>query len=981
MICGTLNVHSIVNKTVGVMEHLQDQDCDICFIQETFLKEADTSKLQEIKDYGWNILSDPRKHRSGGGIAILFGKDLKLKTNNRVTKYKSFQVMEAVLSTKSGLVRLINIYRPPYTKKARYTECAFLEEFEDYLCDLANKPGSPIMAGDFNLHVERPHDHYPKKFLELLEQHNLHQCVPLKPTHDAGGTLDLVITTEELKKKIGDISIIEGATSSDHYLVRFEVGPETTPNTDTGVRKISYRNFKTIVVDDFKGYISESSLGDRKIWSSHSLDDTVQLYNTVLTELMDKHCPIIEKTVRERDKPWVDEELRVLRRKRRAAERAWRQGKGPRRTYIDIRNKYTFLEEKKRCVYNKDALMASSGDTKTLYKKLNRLLGKTSQELPSHSDSEALAEDLKNFFAEKVNNIRSNIVEESKVVADEQPIGDDEEEEEEETEQNVTTRLYCFSPLSLYDLNLLIANMSNKFCSLDPIPSFLLKKCADELTPVLLHIVNMSIEQGDFPAEMKNAVVKPTLKKDDADPDNLKNYRPVSNLPAISKLLERVILDQLNKHLAENNLHCPVQSGYRPNHSCETLLVRMTDDILKEVQSDNIVIVVLLDLSAAFDTIDHSILLGKLFKDFGISGTAYKWFKSYLQNRFFKVKAGRAFSNFLCLLFGVPQGSLLGPILFILYIKYLQRIASRYGLMIQLYADDSQLYISFHPCRPSELQDVTDKVNKCLAEIKLWMVKNFMKLNESKTELLIMGKPLTLQKFNLKVEIQFGSTSITPTECKGDSWKSLGVKLDGALNLERQINSVKQKCSWTMNNLRNIRRYLNEEVKIMLVKQLVISKLDYCNSLYMNLPKTRLRKLKSILNSCVRFIYNINDRTEDLTPYYKKAHILPIEQRIVFKACLLSYKTVYGMSPNYLTELVELDLPDSTTARTRAKPADDNLLLKLPKMSRLKASDRRFTNYAPVTWNALPFYLRATKNISTFKGKLKNYLFNSIKEP
>ena len=113
------------------MEHLQDQKCDVCFVQETFLKDYDTAKLQEIRDYGWNVLSNPRKHRSGGGIAILYRNDIKLTSNTKVTKYKTYQVMEAVLSSKSGLIRLVNIYRPPYSQKARYTESMFLEEFEN----------------------------------------------------------------------------------------------------------------------------------------------------------------------------------------------------------------------------------------------------------------------------------------------------------------------------------------------------------------------------------------------------------------------------------------------------------------------------------------------------------------------------------------------------------------------------------------------------------------------------------------------------------------------------------------------------------------------------------------------------------------------------------------------------------------------------------------------------------------------------------
>ena len=170
---GTFNVRSIVNKTVGVMEHLRDMSCDICLVQETFLREADSAKLKEIKDYGWNIVSDPRKHRGGGGICIMHRPEILLKTNDKVTKFKSFQVMESLLHSDDGAVRLVNIYRPPYTKKAKYTESTFLKEFEDYLEDLDNKSGTPILMGDFNFHMERPEDFYPSKLKCLLETYNL----------------------------------------------------------------------------------------------------------------------------------------------------------------------------------------------------------------------------------------------------------------------------------------------------------------------------------------------------------------------------------------------------------------------------------------------------------------------------------------------------------------------------------------------------------------------------------------------------------------------------------------------------------------------------------------------------------------------------------------------------------------------------------------------------------------------------------------
>ena len=443
-------------------------------------------------------------------------------------------------------------------------------------------------------------------------------------------------------------------------------------------------------------------------------------------------------------------------------------------------------------------------------------------------------------------------------------------------------------------------------------------------------------------------------------------------------ILERTVLNQLNIHLTRYSLYSEVQSGYRPNHSCETLLVRMCDDINKEIEAGNVVIVVLLDLSAAFDTIDHKILLEKLLKDYGITGSALQWMKSYLEERYFCVKIDDTQSSFLELLFGVPQGSLLGPILFILYIKALQKIAAKHGLDIQLYADDSQLYISFHPNRATQFSDVRDRTNRCLAEIKAWMVSNFMKLNESKTELMVIGKSHVLKKCELCVSLQFGSTTILPTECKGDSWKSLGVKFDETLSMERQINSVKKKCSWTMMNLRTIGRYLDENIKLMMVKQLVISKLDYCNSLYMNLPKTRLNKLKSILNGAVRFIYNINDRTTDLVPYYKKSHILPIDQRIFFKICLLTHKTVHGTAPCYLKELVEMDLELNASTNTRSKIEGDHLRLKIPRTANTKVDARRFSNYAPVAWNSLPLTIRCITDTDCFKRMLKNHLYNQF---
>ena len=191
----------------------------------------------------------------------------------------------------------------------------------------------------------------------------------------------------------------------------------------------------------------------------------------------------------------------------------------------------------------------------------------------------------------------------------------------------------------------------------------------------------------------------------------------MSNLAFSSELIKKAVSFQLDEHLIQNNLYGNNQSGYRKLHSCETSNINMYDSILKDIDNGHIVVLLLLDMSAAFDTVDHSILLDALRDCFGISGDVHNWFTSYLKDRTYRVKIGDALSDFICALFGVPQGSILGPILFILYTRHLEHIALKHGLSIKLYADDSQLYISFHPSKDDSIL-FCSKVNACLKEIK-----------------------------------------------------------------------------------------------------------------------------------------------------------------------------------------------------------------------------------------------------------------------
>ena len=215
--------------------------------------------------------------------------------------------------------------------------------------------------------------------------------------------------------------------------------------------------------------------------------------------------------------------------------------------------------------------------------------------------------------------------------------------------------------------------------------------------------MNGSFESSCMPTDLKRAHVRPRLKKSSLDPDVLNNYRPVSNLPFVSKIIEKVVDARLEEHLRENDLHEPLQSAYRKHHSTETALIKIQSDILHALDSGRVAALVLLDLSAAFDTIDHSILIERLQKSFGISGDALTWVVSYLRRRNQQVLVGDTVSAEVVIEYGVPQGSVLGPKLYPLYTKPLADVIRHHQLDMHFYADDTQLYVSFENNAPEKI--------------------------------------------------------------------------------------------------------------------------------------------------------------------------------------------------------------------------------------------------------------------------------------
>ena len=416
---------------------------------------------------------------------------------------------------------------------------------------------------------------------------------------------------------------------------------------------------------------------------------------------------------------------------------------------------------------------------------------------------------------------------------------------------------------------------------------------------------------------------------------------------------------QISSHLEKNDLSDIFQSAYKKQHSIETALVRVQNDLLMALDSGCSVILLMLDLSAAFDTIDHSIMLHRLSFRFGIKEKALKWFESYLSDRRQAVVVNAKTSSWHSLPFGVPQGSVLGPILFTMYISPLGDLVRQHNVSYHMYADDTQLYLSFRSCDHESIEVAKSSIEQCVLVIKKWMASNFLKLNDDKTELLVIH-PKHIEIPSLR-SIAVGDEVINPSEHA----RNIGVMLDQNLNMEQEITTIFKSAFF---HIRKVRKYLPQHAAETVVNALVTSRLDNCNALLFGLPKNQLQKLQYVQNSAARLIMGTNKR-DHIRPVLKKLHWLPIEKRNVFKILLLTFKARAKLAPQYIQDLIN-DYTPQRNLRSGSK-----CLLETPNYNLESYGKRAFSVAAPRLWNSLPMELKTSTSIDIFKKKLKTYLF------
>jgi hypothetical protein len=526
-------------------------------------------------------------------------------------------------------------------------------------------------------------------------------------------------------------------------------------------------------------------------------------------------------------------------------------------------------------------------------------------------------------------------------------------------ESTCDCRLDVFDPVSYEEAFRVLKNFKPKTCSLDPIPTWIVKRLPGIFVPILCKIANASLGTGSFPSSEKGAVITPVFKKGSADREDFANYRPVSCLSFLSKFIEKLVYLRFNNYFCLNSLMPPMQSAYRQGYSTETAICKLLNDLLVSSDLGQPSVVMSLDLSAAFDTVDHDILISRLSQSFGFSGTVLSWLSSYLAGRTQRVKVGSSLSGISPLSIGVPQGSVLGPLLFTVYTAPLSNVINLYGLNFVTYADDITIYcpISCNLSCVSECLDLTS----CLSHIEDWFAANRLKMNPSKTQFFVCGP----NAFSFRPSIHIFN-SVIPLS---DIVNVLGVRFDSGLFMTSYVSKIRRTAFSCIRSIYRIRRFLTERSARLLFFSLILPIVDYCNVSLTCVKKKLLKLLQSILHCGVRFIFRLS-RYDHITPFMKRLRCLPISSRISLRLCILVHKCLYGNAPGYLKRLLS---PASSTSSRSLRSTGTNFLFQ-PRCRRVRSGAFQFE--APRCWNALPRELRQTADFRTFKRLLRSHLFD-----
>ena len=521
---------------------------------------------------------------------------------------------------------------------------------------------------------------------------------------------------------------------------------------------------------------------------------------------------------------------------------------------------------------------------------------------------------------------------------------------------NFTDQRFYFDQINCNEVFLLLNKLSqSKSTGLDKISARLIRECADLICIPICAIFNRSLITGVFPDEWKCAKVTPLFKQGSSN--DMNNYRPISVISVVAKVFERITYDQLYNYLSQHDIFSKNQSGFRPLHSTVTALLEAADSWAYNIDRGNVNAVIFLDLKKAFDTVDHAILLSKL-SAYGIQGDAYNWFKSYLENRTQKCSVNGSLSKTCSLQCGIPQGTILGPLLFLLYINDLPNCLS--NSYPRMYADDTHLTYA-----DSNMNAIQSCLNEDLQNISEWLIANKLTLNMTKTEFMLIG---SRQKLSTITDTPILTINGTPIN-QVSTTKSLGILIDSNLTWGNHIDKLAKKIASGIAAVKRVRPFVPSATLHLIYKALIQPHFDYCNVVWGNCSMKLADKLQKLQNRAARTLTFSNYDT-DAAQLFERLNWENLSTQHDIQKAIMVFKSLNNLAPEYLCSKF---INRSMTTPYTFRDSENKLAIPLPRTNYLRNS---FSYSGAVLWNSLPQNVRQAESLNNLKTLLKKHYRN-----
>jgi hypothetical protein len=696
---------------------------------------------------------------------------------------------------------------------------------------------------------------------------------------------------------------------------------------------------KTIRARDFSKYNPTDVTNELRnanwsdIFSANDTTNAVLCFNTILNDTFTKHAPFINKRVKGRPCPWLDKDTKSHMNNRDKALRKARRSKNENdwNFYKTLRNHCNNLLRYAKSKYNKTLLNNNYDNPRRFWSAIKKIFPTkhTANPTASRYNNESRVKRFSEHFAKAVTSLKTKFIHCCNFMW--------------QNPRHIlprTLKSFHFKPASKQSILKQLKKLKrNKSTGLDELPPNMLKDCAEAIYSPLTHIINMSLRHCEVPAVWKKAKITPIFKAGDAnDPDN---YRPISILPTLSKILERTVHSQLMEHLETENLLSEFQFGFRAKRSTELATTLFVDNIRREVNNGKLVGSVFMDLSRAFDTISHSQLLAKL-SSYGIRDNELHWFTSYLFHRTQLVEIDGSRSTEQPVFNGVPQGSILGPLLFVVFFNDI--VDSIQHAHITMYADDAVIYYAHKDVREIEkcLDDEFERTAEYLNTNEL-----ILNLNKGKTESLLFGTGKRLNNVKKPFEVKFQSNVINNV----GEYKYLGNVVDSTLTLRNDFDKKYRKASNRVQLLQKLRPYLTKSASMVIYNSMIVPLLTYCGIINLNTNRTQQTKFLSIERRSARVI--------------GRKKVPSIKNRIEKRANIIVWNALNGMLCSNFNTYFAINTHGKLTR-------NGNFLIKLPRI-KLEFSRNSFYYYGAHLYNSLPLEIRKEVSISIFKNKLREF--------